>query len=272
MKTFNLYEFAGLVVPGALFLFLLMTLFSGLKQFVPVNTNFDFTSLGLYLVLSFVIGQLLQGIAGYLQDRFLWGEWKLKPTEWVRLSGSKLCRIDSPYFNILSKIYYLDICKALVDENKISPFTSNKYSLFNGESPISEVQTHRLLKKVNNTFGKKYKMISVISEGEWQKIVYEIEIILKIKKLSAETSENIGHYNFFKGLIICFFILEVLIAVKIFLFLIFNSIFHFSFSDIEETVILGIIFHLAIIISFRRMHRFAINYTRDLFLQFINTD
>lgn len=252
MKSFNLYEFAGLLIPGAFFIFCLPIILPELLPwlnntiFKEANNELDFTNLGLLLVLSFVTGQLLQSIAGYLQEKFWWDKWNMKPTGWIR--EFKLEENSSMINKVLYKICNVKLSK-----------------LNNSPSLLSTSQIERLLNKINQTLSKSYGSLEEIEQDSWDKIVFEIEILLKDNKRGQEIAENIGHYNFFKGLIVCLLLLLLISFVR------FIWLYEYSLLlEPKESIFIMVILLFCIIISLYRMHRFAINYTRDLFLQFIN--
>jgi hypothetical protein len=80
-KQFDFYEFAGIVMPGAI-------LIAGLAQLIPavgsVITVKDISlgSLGLFLILAYAAGHLVQSIGNFLE--FAWWWYPGMPTDWVR--------------------------------------------------------------------------------------------------------------------------------------------------------------------------------------------
>lgn len=90
MKDLRFYEFTGVLAPGAVLLFGLMLLFKGVRQALS-GDGMELGELGLFLVLAYVAGQLLQGL-GNLLEQVYWGRWGGMPTEWVQENKALRCR------------------------------------------------------------------------------------------------------------------------------------------------------------------------------------
>jgi hypothetical protein len=88
MRQFDFYEFTGVIAPGAVFLFGVAILF---PEFGKQLQGQDFTvgSLGLFLVLAYVAGHLVQALGNALEWTWwkLWGGW---PTGWPRTGKGNL--------------------------------------------------------------------------------------------------------------------------------------------------------------------------------------
>jgi hypothetical protein len=86
-KQFDFYEFAGIVMPGAI-------LIAGLSRVVPsvgsviAVKDISLGALGLFLILSYAAGHLLQSIGNFLE--FLWWHFPGLPTDWVRTDRGHL--------------------------------------------------------------------------------------------------------------------------------------------------------------------------------------
>ncbi|BAF60581.1 hypothetical protein PTH_2400 [Pelotomaculum thermopropionicum SI] len=97
MKSFDHYEFTGIVVPGALAVIGISLLYPELR---PVFLAKDITvgSLGIFIILAYIAGHLLQAIGNVIES--VW--WKLFlgiPTDWVRSKKDDL--IASAQFEAL---------------------------------------------------------------------------------------------------------------------------------------------------------------------------
>src|SRR5688572_29310402 len=84
MKEFDFYQIAGVVAPG------MVVVVGGMVLFFPTQqekllaiAGMSLGSLGLGLILAYVIGQLLQGI-GEVVSTFWWFLWGGMPTDWLR--------------------------------------------------------------------------------------------------------------------------------------------------------------------------------------------
>jgi len=87
MKSFSLYEFSGILIPGAIVLFGISLIFPELKQVLLSDVSFgDF---GLFVLLSYAAGQLIQAVGNMLEN--VW--WRFHggmPTDWIRTGKGKL--------------------------------------------------------------------------------------------------------------------------------------------------------------------------------------
>jgi hypothetical protein len=82
MKTFDFYEFAGVLAPGAVFLFSLTVLLPQLGSAMG-RDNMTIGNLGIFVILSYVTGHLVQA-AGNVLERAMWKPFGGMPTHWVR--------------------------------------------------------------------------------------------------------------------------------------------------------------------------------------------
>jgi hypothetical protein len=81
MKNFDFYEFAGILTPGVVVLFAVSLTYPQATPFL-VSQQISVGSLGLFVVLAYVAGHLVQGIGNLLESSF----WRLfggMPTNWV---------------------------------------------------------------------------------------------------------------------------------------------------------------------------------------------
>jgi len=84
MKDFDFYEITGVIAPG------IIVIIGGIILFFPDQRNtlvsireMSIGGLGVVMVLSYVVGQLLQVIGNGIQDIY-WVLWNGMPTDWVR--------------------------------------------------------------------------------------------------------------------------------------------------------------------------------------------
>ncbi|AMV35325.1 hypothetical protein VN12_24580 [Pirellula sp. SH-Sr6A] len=73
-KNFDFYEFAGIVMPGAILIFGLAQAETLIAQTVPLK-DMSLGSLGVFLILSYAAGHLVQTLGGFLETAW-----------WYRLS------------------------------------------------------------------------------------------------------------------------------------------------------------------------------------------
>ncbi|WGT48658.1 hypothetical protein [Thioclava nitratireducens] len=68
--NFDFYEYAGIIVPGSVLTFGAMVLAPDLREYL-LSQGINFGELGLFVVLSYAVGQLVQGLAN-LVEWFWW--------------------------------------------------------------------------------------------------------------------------------------------------------------------------------------------------------
>lgn len=88
MKQFDFYEFTGILVPGVAILTGTLLLFPGVfrPDFIK---DVSVGGLGLFVVLSYVLGHLVQAI-GNIVEAVWWKLWGGMPTDWVRTKSERL--------------------------------------------------------------------------------------------------------------------------------------------------------------------------------------
>jgi hypothetical protein len=82
MKNFDFYEFAGVLTPGALLLYSISLIYPSLAIYIQ-GKEFTVGELGLFVILSYVAGHLLQALGNLIE----WLYWNIRggmPTDWVR--------------------------------------------------------------------------------------------------------------------------------------------------------------------------------------------
>lgn len=82
MKTFDFYEFTGILCPGAVVLFTATLI---IPEIGPIVRDQSLTvgNFGLFVVLSYVAGHLVQAFGNLLENGF-WRIFGGMPTDWVR--------------------------------------------------------------------------------------------------------------------------------------------------------------------------------------------
>jgi hypothetical protein len=82
-RTFDFYEYAGIIVPGAVLVMALVWLFPESRALFS-KEGVTLGELGLFVIIAYAAGQLVQAIGNYLE----WAWWKL----WGGMpSGQVLC-------------------------------------------------------------------------------------------------------------------------------------------------------------------------------------
>ena len=87
MKNFDFYEFAGVLTPGTLFLYSISLIYPNLAIYIQ-GKDFTVGQLGLFVILSYVAGHLLQAL-GNLIEWLYWNIYGGMPTDWVRTNKTK---------------------------------------------------------------------------------------------------------------------------------------------------------------------------------------
>lgn len=82
MKTLSYYDTLGVVTPGALVLIALALVYPDVRQ-LATSKEFTIGELGLFIVASYVLGQLIQGV-GNLLETVYWLTRGGMPTDWIR--------------------------------------------------------------------------------------------------------------------------------------------------------------------------------------------
>lgn len=91
MRTFDFYEFAGIIAPGAVTMAGLAVLHPPLKQFGG-EQGLSLGEFGIFVVLAYVAGHLVQAVGNLLECGW-WAAWGGWPSDWVgRRKGDLLNR------------------------------------------------------------------------------------------------------------------------------------------------------------------------------------
>jgi hypothetical protein len=86
-KQFDFYEFAGIVMPGAILLVGLGQVLPPLAAMVPVK-DMSLGSLGIFLILSYAAGHIVQTLGNLIEN--LWWYFPGMPSDWVRTDRGHL--------------------------------------------------------------------------------------------------------------------------------------------------------------------------------------
>lgn len=81
MKKFDFYEFTGILVPGVILLYALSLRFPEVTPFMS-SQQLSVGDLGLFIVLSYVTGHLVQSVGNFVEWVF-WKPFGGMPTNWV---------------------------------------------------------------------------------------------------------------------------------------------------------------------------------------------
>jgi len=92
MKTFDFYEFTGVLCPGVVVLFSALLI---VPEFAPIlrDQSVSVGDLGLFVVLSYVAGHLVQAF-GNLLENVIWRLFGGMPTDWIRTRKHNLLTDD----------------------------------------------------------------------------------------------------------------------------------------------------------------------------------
>lgn len=88
MRQFDFYEFAGILVPGAIVLAAIAVLFADARVF-DFFKGAGFGGLGLFVIFAYVAGHIIQAFGNWFEKGwwFLWGG---MPTDWVLVKPERL--------------------------------------------------------------------------------------------------------------------------------------------------------------------------------------
>lgn len=105
MKSFDHYEFTGILIPGVIALYALARLFPETVGLVA-EKDVSLGDLGIFVVLAYAAGHLVQSLGNFLEAIF----WKMrggKPTDWVRGKGPTYLSVEqTPALEERIKILY----------------------------------------------------------------------------------------------------------------------------------------------------------------------
>ena len=204
-EKFNAYEYIGVIAPGSVVVFAVTLVSPEVKQLL-IDGGTTLGGLGLFLILSFITGHLLQGLGNWFENIF----WKCfcgMPTNWVKRENQKI--LASEQRNLLTQ-------------------------------KVTEL--HPAIKDLERLNGK-----------EWYSITREIYAIVKAADRAARIDAFNRNYGLLRGVAVSFLVTTV------------GAFFVISFYEWKIFAVLAI----CAVLSVYRMHRFAVIYARELFVQFI---
>lgn len=110
MARFDFYEFTGILAPGLALIFALSLIFPEVATLVQ-KSNFTVGDFGVVVVLSYIVGHLLQSVGNILEAVY-WRFWGGNPTDWIR----------SKKFRVISEGQFIDLknrLKITLKEEKV---------------------------------------------------------------------------------------------------------------------------------------------------------
>lgn len=88
MKSFDFYEFAGVLTPGAVVLYAVSLIIPEVAPFFAAK-EFTVGDLGLFVILAYVAGHLIQAV-GNLLEKVFWKPFGGMPTNWLLRTDQEL--------------------------------------------------------------------------------------------------------------------------------------------------------------------------------------
>lgn len=101
-KEFSYYEFAGLLVPGGIFVAGILALFPGAVGHLAAG-GVGFGEFGLLLLVAYGLGHLIQGVGNVLESGWWWVAGRGMPTDWLR-SGKRVLLTEGQRKAVFAKI------------------------------------------------------------------------------------------------------------------------------------------------------------------------
>jgi hypothetical protein len=107
MKSFDFYEFTGVLIPGVIVLYVSSFIIPEVS-FITLDQTLSIGSLGLFVILSYVAGHLIQALGNLLEQVF----WKFRgglPSDWPRskkaflLAESQIGKLENRVQELLEK-------------------------------------------------------------------------------------------------------------------------------------------------------------------------
>lgn len=102
---FDAYEYVGVIAPGSVAIFAAALLFPDIRQ-LTAGPDLSVGGLGLFVIMSYVAGHLLQAI-GNLVEKITWWPFGGMPTQWVLKHHDKLLapQQHEKLFKLVAKLY-----------------------------------------------------------------------------------------------------------------------------------------------------------------------
>jgi len=200
-RTFDFYEYAGFIIPGAVLTLGMLLLFPEARAFFG-KEGVTFGELGLFVVVAYAAGQLVQGI-GNIVEWVWWKPWAGRPSKRV-LAG-----------------HYL--------------------------SPEQRKQLITALKKDSRI----NQNLATADKAEYDGIVRAVYAIISGAGRATRVDIFNGNYGLLRGLAAAFLAL-IIVAL--------------AFGK-ELYVVFALV--LLLLLAVQRMHRFAVHYATELFVQYL---
>jgi hypothetical protein len=206
MKSFDFYEFTGVLLPGSVFALGAAILFPTIGN-VLLNGNLSVGDLGLFVMVSYASGHLVQAF-GNLLENLWWKLWGGMPTQWIRQRKRDL---------------------------------------------LSDQQVDALFKAIPTKCGlgtilKPEEM----NPRQWHAVTRQVYAAVSAETRSARIDTFNGNYGLNRGLASALLVDLILIVI--------------TGNARWGTVTILLIASAA---AMYRMHRFAVHYGRELFIQFL---
>ncbi len=207
MKTFDFYEFAGILTPGAVILYAISRICPETAPFIEAK-DFTLGDLGLFVILAYVAGHLVQAF-GNLIEKALWKPFGGMPTNWLLQRRQEL---------------------------------------------LSQTQATALPERLRDVIGISLdKPIADQSAKDWFPITRQIYAAVSAAGRAQRIDTFNGNYGMFRGIASAFLLCAVL-----------NMVVHWPEGWPVSVGLMG-----AAALALLRMHRFAVHYARELFVQFL---
>lgn len=219
MSSFKFYDVVGVLVPGALLLLLATWALPNWQAALlsSNSSNISVGDFGLFVVLAYVVGQLVQAFGDGMES-FYWRIWGGLPTDWVRTGRHDLLGTEQ--------------LRSLQD--RIPLLVRRKH----GSDSRNSIQQ--------------------MTRVEWTLTVRHMYAAIAAESCAGRVDTFNGIYGLNRGLT-CVFALGAIFTTVDDVFLITPPI---------PWIMVGL-FLIAGTITLSRMHRFAITYARELFMQYL---
>lgn len=169
-SRFDAYEIIGVIAPGSLFLFGLALLFPDLQSLF-FEQGFSVGDLGLFLLLSFVAGHLIQA-AGNLIEEIIWKPFGGMPTDWLIKTPQKL--LHDTQIERLQQTVKRDFSCNLhqLSPAQWAPIVREMYAAVQAEGDTTRIdsfnRTYGLMRGVTATLGALAVLALIVTWPAWE--------------------------------------------------------------------------------------------------------
>ncbi len=171
-KRFDAYEYVAVIAPGAVLMFGGLVLFPHLNP-LPVQKGFTIGDLGIFMLLAFVAGHLVQAV-GNLIEKVWWFFFGGMPTEWVVGKPERLLaqvQVDKLSAKVADDLG-VDGGLPKISKQDWFPITRQIYAKVNaaGRSGRADVfnRTYGLMRGVTASFFMLAILVMVADFQEWR--------------------------------------------------------------------------------------------------------